>query len=196
LLHLKSAINKYLCISFNPTKGILFSAIFFAVCAMPLSIAHAKALTIGWNSNDEPDLEGYVIYRNTNYPGPPYKHSDTLPEDKLEDPLHPRAKLTGLQEGKEYYIALTAYNTNGDESGFSNDICVEVVDNAIELCGASTSATVPTSSSGGDDGGGGSSFACFISAASHNPSDKNLLLYILITITALGLGIYGYKNKF
>jgi hypothetical protein len=158
-----------------------------------LPVANAKTVTIGWDSNDEPDLEGYVIYRNTNSPGPPYNYSDTLPEDELVDPLHPKAQLTGLQEGKEYYIALTAYNDEGVESSFSNDICVEVVNNAVEHCSASTTSPVTTSSIGGSGGSGG--FACFISAASHSPSDKTLLLCILFTIIAIGLGTYGYKTK-
>jgi hypothetical protein len=36
------------------------------LCAMPLSVACAKTVTLAWDPNDEPDLEGYVIYRNTN----------------------------------------------------------------------------------------------------------------------------------
>jgi hypothetical protein len=163
-----------------------------------LPVANAATATIAWNPNDEPDLEGYVIYRNTNSPGPPYSYSDTVPEDKLDDPLHPEVKLTGLQEDKEYYIALTAYNTDGDESSFSNEVCATVVDNTIELCEESVSSPVKTSSSdggGGGGGGGSSGFACFISAASHSPSDKNLLLYILFTITAIGLCTYRYKTK-
>jgi len=139
-----------------------------------LPTASAKTVTLGWASNDEPDLVGYVIYRNTHSPGPPYSYSDTLPEDELADPLHPKAKLTGLQEGKEYYIALTAYNTEGVESSFSNEICAEVVNDTIELCGASASAPVTTSSSsgggGGSSSGGGSSGACFISSASDKPA--------------------------
>ncbi len=84
------------------------------------------------------------MYRNTNSPGPPYSYSDTIPEGELADPLHPKATLTGLQEGKEYYIALTAYNTEGVESGFSNDVCVEVVNGIAELCGASSTPTPST----------------------------------------------------
>jgi hypothetical protein len=133
-----------------------------------LPTASAKTVALGWESNDEPDLEGYVIYRNTNSPGPPYSYSDTLPEDELADPLHPRANLTGLQEGKEYYIALTAYNTEGVESSFSNEICAEVVNDTIELCSASASAPVTTSSSG--SGGGSSSSGCFISSLSNKPA--------------------------
>jgi hypothetical protein len=172
---------------------LVLSAIIFGLCAMPLSVANAKTVTLGWDSNDEPDLEGYVIYRNTNSPGPPYKYSDTLPEDDLADPLNPQAKLTGLQEGKEYYIALTAYNTEGVESSYSNDICVQVVDSAIELCSASSSPSATTSSSVG--GGGDGSAVCFISAASSSPSYKYTLPWILFTITAIGIGTRGYRKR-
>jgi hypothetical protein len=115
-----------------------------------------------------------------------------LPEDEFDDPLHPTARLTGLQKDQEYYIALTAYNTEGVESSYSNDICVEVVNDAIELCEASAGSPVTTSSSGGGGGGGG--FACFISAASHSPSNENLLFYVLITITAISIGTVATKK--
>jgi hypothetical protein len=165
---------------------------------MPLSLANAATATLAWSPNDEPDLEGYVVYRNRNTPGPPYRHSDVVPEDELEDPLHPRVRLTGLQEGREYYIALTAYNGEGVESGFSNEICATVVDNTVELCNesASSPATASSIGGGGSSGGGGNSsgFSCFISTASHSPSDKNFLLYILLTITAVGLGTCAYKQ--
>jgi hypothetical protein len=164
---------------------LVLSAIIFALCAMPLSVANAKTVTLGWDSNDEPDLEGYVIYRNTDSPGPPYSYSDDVSEDELADPLHPQAKLTGLQEGNEYYIALTAYNTEGVESNYSDDICVEVVNDAVELCGESVSPPAATSSSSGGSGGGSS--GCFISAASNNPSDNNLFLYMLLIIAAIGI---------
>ena len=172
--------------------GFALSTLLFALCAMPLSVANAATATIAWGPNDEPDLDGYVIYRNTNSPGPPYSYSDSVPEDELADPLHPEAKLTGLQEGKEYYIALTAYNTEGVESGFSDEVCATVVDNTIELCETSASSPATTSSI---VGGGGSSGGCFISTSTHSPLDKNLVLYIMITATAIGLGTYRYKIR-
>ena len=143
----------------------------FALCALPLTVADAAQVTLGWDSNTEPDLEGYVIYRNVGSPGPPYDYSDTLPEDDLANPLQPKATLTGLQEGKEYYIALTAYNTDGVESSFSNDVCVEVVNGAVEACTASyTSSASTASSSGGNSSGGGGSSSCFISTSSPESS--------------------------
>ena len=163
--HQKSAIRHLKSIFY---LLLLPWALSLAPCA---SDAIAASVTLGWDSNTEPDLEGYVIYRNVGSPGPPYDYSDTLPEDDLANPLQPKATLTGLQEGKEYYIALTAYNTDGVESSFSNDVCVEVVNGAVEACTASyTSSASTASSSGGNSSGGGGSSSCFISASSPEPS--------------------------
>jgi hypothetical protein len=206
LLRLKSAIHKPLksvCRSRGAQSSVLSTqyfriiALLLVLCTlylMPamLPAASAKSVTLGWDSNDEPDLEGYVIYRNTNSPGPPYSYSDTLPEDEFDDPLHPTAKLTGLQEDKEYYIALTAYNTEGVESSFSNDVCVEVVNGIAELCGASSSPiSSPISSSGGSGGGS----VCFISTASYRPPNIHLLFYILSTLTIIGIVSRVYRTK-
>jgi hypothetical protein len=174
LLRLKSFIgNLKTGLGLLPsTASILFIFLFLLLLPLTLSsgpwvsVADAAVVTLGWDSNPEPDLEGYVVYRNTGSPGPPYDYATDLPEDDLTDPLHPRVTLTGLKKGEEYYIALTAYNTEGVESGFSNDVCVEVVNNTAEPCIASTSPVAPTSSSGG----GGSSSGCFISTASRESS--------------------------
>ena len=168
MTHLKSAIRQYLRLRFNSKSIVLLIAILFALCAIPLPVVNAAEVTLGWHSNPEPDLEGYVVYRNVASPGPPYDYSDTLPEDDLADPLHPKATLTGLQEGKEYYIALTAYNTDGVESSFSSDVCVEVINGVIAACSASVAPVASTVSSSGGSGGGNNS--CFISASSAESS--------------------------
>ena len=93
------------------------------IVAVPTALA--KTATLAWDANEEPDLEGYVVHRNTGSPGPPYKYSDEVLEEELVDPLHPKAELTGLQEGTQYYVALTAYNSEGVESSFSEDVCVK-----------------------------------------------------------------------
>lgn len=194
---------------------ILFFFLFLLFLTLTLSsgpwvtVADAAKVTLGWDSNPEPDLEGYVIYRNAGNPGPPYDYATTLPEDDLTDPLHPEVTLTGLKKGEEYYIALTAYNTEGVESGFSNDVCVEVVNNTAEPCIASTSPVAPTGSSGGGISGGGNSGACFITISRHKSStlskfvakpvirNKGLtpLFLLLVLIAAVRFAINRTKGK-
>jgi hypothetical protein len=144
---------------------ILSISLLLALGAMHLPVADAAQVTLGWDANSEPDLEGYVIYRNTGSPGPPYDYANTLPEEDLTDPLHPKITLTGLNEGQEHYIALTAYSTEGVESNFSNDVCVEVAGGSVGVC-----ANSPNSGSSYSGGGGGSSNACFISNAGYDSS--------------------------
>lgn len=208
MLHLKFDIFEYLRLKFIPKAAILLIILLLALFSMPLSAANAKSVTVGWDANDEPDLDGYVIYRNAGSPGPPYDYSDTIPESELADPLHPKATLTGLQKDKEYYIALTAYNSDGVESSFSNDVCVEVVDGIVEPCIASSSPSASTSSSSGSSGGG-SSGGCFISSASDNPASFTqfavkpaiinqvlaLLVLLLILITAVNRGYNKTPRK-
>ena len=148
-------------------RFILFLLIPCTLYLIPATLPSADAaqVTIAWDSNSEPDLEGYVIYRNAESPGPPYGYSFTLPEDDLTDPLHPMVTLTGLNEDQENHIALTAYDTDGLESSFSNAVCVEVVGGSVGVCANSSN---PGSSSSG--GGGGSSGACFISNAGYDSS--------------------------
>ena len=139
-----------------------------------LPAASAAVAILGWDPNSEPDIEGYVVYRNTEESGPPYKYSDDVPEDELADPLNPRLKLTGLKNDKKYYVALTAYNTEGLESSFSNEVCIKVIDNAIQACSEAVSPSPETSSSssksGGGGGGGGGGVGCFITSVSDKPS--------------------------
>ena len=151
-------LRQYLLFTLLATVLTLFVA--------PLPAANAEDVTIGWDPNSEPDLEGYVVYRNIGSPGPPYDHADTLPEDDLADPLHPQATLSGLEEGQEYYVALTAYNTEGIESNFSDDVCVKVVNGLVEQCNEEFAA----STSSGGSGGGGSGGSCFIKTAGSESS--------------------------
>jgi len=170
-----------------------------------LPLADAAKVTLGWDSNPEPDLEGYVIYRNEASPGPPYDDATTLPEDDLTDPLHPEVTLTGLKQGQEYHIALTAYNTEGVESSFSNDVCVEVVNNTAEPCIASISPVASKSSSGGGGGGGGGGDGCFITTASHKSSmfakliakpaiSSPVLVPVLLLLILIGAVTLGFKK--
>jgi hypothetical protein len=177
LLHLKFIIREFLSLKF-----ILFLLIPCTLYLIPATLPSADAaqVTIGWDSNSEPNL------------------------DDLTDPLNPRVTLTGLNEDQEYHIALTAYNTEGVESGFSNNVCVEVVDGSVGVCANSSN---PGSSSSG--GGGGSSSACFISNAGYDSSTFSkfvakpvirslglaLLLLLLVFIATVKFEINRTKRK-
>ena len=168
----RSALALFLfCLVF---PAFFFSPIFPSLCL-------AKKVTLGWDSNPEPDLEGYVVYRNIESPGPPFKYADDLAENELTDPLSPQVAITGLNEHTRYYIAVTAYDTEGNESYFSDQLCVEIVDSLIESCGVIPSNYAGSGESSGDGGSGsGGGGACFISSAAGDSGHARVMAAIVI----------------
>jgi len=85
--------------------------------------AQGSEVTLAWDPNDEPDLAGYNVYINQVGPGPPYYQLDTVSLDEIE-PDNPMYTATGLKNASYYCFVLTAYDSEGFESGFSNEVCV------------------------------------------------------------------------
>ena len=83
-------------------------------------IAQAATVQVTWNPNTEPDLAGYKIYYGT-------------ASGVYGDPIDV-GNVTGHvmeitpQHGATYYFALTAYDTSGNESGYSDEATCFVPD--------------------------------------------------------------------
>lgn len=69
--------------------------------------------TLEWDPNSEPDLAGYKLHY-----GPASRSYDTV----IDVGNQTTYTLTDLEVGETYYIAATAYNTSGMESGYSNEV--------------------------------------------------------------------------
>jgi hypothetical protein len=163
--------------SFSIFLSCLFLAAFFLSPVFP-SLCLAKTITLGWDANPDPDLEGYVLYRNIESPGPPFEHVDELAEDELENPLNPQVTITGLNEHTRYYVAVTAYDTQGNESYYSDQLCVEIVDSLIESCGVILNTRSSSSESSSSGGGGGA--ACFIKSAAGDSDQGRVMVGIVV----------------
>ena len=90
---------------------LLFSITLF-IFSIP-SLLLAASVELSWQRNSEPDLQSYNVYYGTesrNY-GPP------IPVDQ-----NSYYTLSGLEEGVTYFIAVTALDTSGNESGYSQEI--------------------------------------------------------------------------
>jgi hypothetical protein len=70
-------------------------------------------LTFAWDPNTEADLAGYKIYMG--YQTQTYSW-------QMDAGLQPQATVDNLVEGTPYFFSVTAYNTKGQESGFSNEV--------------------------------------------------------------------------
>ena len=73
----------------------------------------AASVKLSWEPNPEPDLQEYYVYYGTEsrHYGPP------VPVGKVTN-----YTLSGLDDDTVYYIAVSAVDTSGNESGFSNEI--------------------------------------------------------------------------
>ncbi len=115
------------------TQGVLFLSLVVCLAASSAS----ASVTIDWgapttNADGTPctDLAGYKIYYDTDGPGGPYNGSGlpqgdspiTVPLSELADPAAPTLTLVGLVSGATYSMVVTAYDTSGNESGYSNEL--------------------------------------------------------------------------
>ncbi|MGW8325620.1 MAG: hypothetical protein ACWGNI_07920 [Desulfobacterales bacterium] len=119
-------------------------------------------------------MAGYILYVHEDGSGPPYYHIDTVSLDEIA-PANPMYTATELLENVQYCFVLTAYNSDGYESGFSNEVCVlNGQDDTVSLpqdgqdhVARSGKDDVVSSSQGESSGGGG---GCFITIA----NDKSI----------------------
>ena len=83
-------------------------------------IAQAATLQISWNANPDTDLAGYKVYQGTasGQYGTPVDVGNVTGHVMEITP----------QYGATYYFALTAYDTSGNESGYSDEASCFVPD--------------------------------------------------------------------
>jgi hypothetical protein len=156
------------------------------LCVIVLLFLAAPALsadvTLAWDPNSEVDLEGYGVYFKQGASGPPYDLFGYVTLQELNDPANPVFTVTGLAKGSSYYFAVTAYDTAGNESGYSIPVCAQIGDQILPCTSASSSGSPGGSAvaSGGSGGGGG---GCFIETASDH---RNTPLILMVTLSLLG----------
>lgn len=100
-------------------KKLILAAI-LVVLILP-ALAAASTVVLEWDPNTEADLAGYKVY---------YSNTDAQPftgTGATQGPapvIIPKgtntATLSGMDPTKAYYFAITAYNTAGMESLYSN----------------------------------------------------------------------------
>lgn len=130
----------------------LFLFFFTLVFLSPLTArtALAEDITLEWDPNSEPDIAGYKVYY-----GLESGHYTTT----LDVGNYTTCVVSDLDSDETYYFAVTAYNTDGYESDYSNEVSNSDSD----------SSSSPSHSSSGSGGGGG---GCFISTAAYGTCNE------------------------
>jgi hypothetical protein len=101
----------------NWLSKILGALLFLALLHQPVpafgaTVSGQYSLTLNWQRSSSPDIAGYRVYYGTasrNYPN----------VVELGDVA--TCTVSGLTGGVTYYFAVTAFDTAGDESAFSNE---------------------------------------------------------------------------
>jgi hypothetical protein len=85
--------------------------------------AHSADVTLAWDPNSEPDLAGYRVYYKTGYSGAPYDGTGAIEGDSPIDVGNvTEFTVHGLTNGVTYFFVVTARDTEGLESDYSNEV--------------------------------------------------------------------------
>lgn len=101
----------------------------FLLLSFFVSVSSAKAgmALLEWDANSESDLAGYKIYYGTSP-----RSDSSAPGGYSNGPIEfPGSKtqymLRSLQNGQKIYFSVTAYDTSGNESTFSNEVSKDII---------------------------------------------------------------------
>lgn len=128
-----------------------FFVTLFSLSPLTVSTALAADITLEWDPNSEPDIAGYKVY---------YGLQSGYYTNTIDVGNYTTCVISGLDSAKTYYFAATAYNTDGYESNYSNEVSNSDSDSSLPT---------PSASGGGGGGGGG----CFIATAAYGNSGEN-----------------------
>lgn len=120
--------------------------------------AEALEISLGWNPNQEADVVGYKLY----FGNATRDYTGSIDVGNVT-----KYRLSGLDEGKTYFFATTAYDRSGSESEFSTEVSYPQVSDTTQ--GAASAAGA---SSGTGGGGGG----CFIATAIYGPESREVFV--------------------
>src|SRR2546427_2993065 len=131
--------------------AVFVACVLTVLCSLPPAVSSAAQVTLAWDPNTDPDLAGYKIY---------YGFSSGSYQFSVDVGNRTSYLLAGLLEGQIYYLAVTAYNLSGVESGFSNEVSKAIADvtpptvsMTAPAAGVTVAGTVTVSASATDNVG-------------------------------------------
>ncbi len=104
--------------------GIRFPLYFLSlVLALAPLPANAAAVSLAWVKSPDPDIAGYKMH---------YGNSSGNYQYTVNVGNSTSCTISGLNEGTTYYFAATAYDSQQNESGFSNEVKAYVLPKVVQ----------------------------------------------------------------
>jgi hypothetical protein len=129
----------------NMINKLFFAMIFACLLTMAGQTAcFASTVVLQWDPNTDTDLAGYKVYYQADSSTQPF-HGTGATQGPSPIDVHNQttATISGLDPAHPYYFAVTAYNTSGVESVYSNIVYVpELVSPTVSLSYPTNNATV------------------------------------------------------
>ena len=119
-------------------------AILIMLTILYAQIAHASTVNISWLSNSDSDLAGYKVYYGTGTRN--YQHY-------IDVGVLNNAVIDGLSEGVAYYFAVTAYDTLGNESAYSDEVQANIPAQGRDTSDGGSDVLPGDGDTGGQDSG-------------------------------------------
>lgn len=97
--------------------NVLLFSVYFMGALLGVDKLFPQGVYISWDSNTEPDLAGYRVY---------YGQSSYFFRYNIDVGLETFHSISSLPDTGMFYFAVTAYDLNGNESGFSKVVSVHI----------------------------------------------------------------------
>jgi fibronectin type 3 domain-containing protein len=99
------------------TCNIFLASALIIIFACFDGVAYSAQVELAWDGSTESDLGGYKVYYGT-----VSRDYDV----SLNVGNWTSCTISSLEHGETYYFAVTAYNTEGSESGYSNEVSIKI----------------------------------------------------------------------
>ena len=161
--------------------------------------AFCSSVTLGWDPSPDIDLAGYRVYYQADSQVQPFSGSGAVEGSApIDAATSNSATINGLDPGNSYYFAVTAYNSAGVESVYSNVVEVqEMVPPTVGITSPSANSTVSGSvavAASATDSKGVSRVEFYLNGALQGSSTAAPYGYNWDT-SALGTGQYTLSAK-
>jgi hypothetical protein len=120
--------------------GVKLKLLIFSLSLILIpSLVFGLGVRVTWNKNSENDLAGYLVYCGTS----PGSYDRIVGAD-----LTASVDMRGVEAGRTYYFAVTARDTSGNQSGYSQQVAITIPATYTENSGTNTGSNGSPGSSG------------------------------------------------